>query len=166
MMNGCAFEFPRWGSDTVMLAFPSSARKLAGTVAFRWRELTKVVASGRPLNSTVDWFVKSPPLTVSVKPELPSAAEVWLRLAICGVNAGVTVSPVNEKAPLKVGGGAPPTMSVPMRSQSGASGGSSRIQLCRAVEPGGKGVPGGTIGLGAESQRNCPVERSTWGTKK
>src|SRR5262249_54884773 len=103
--NGCAFAFPRWGSDTVTPAFPSSARKLAGTVAFRWRELTKVVASGRPLNSTVDWFVKSLPLTVSVKPELPSAAEAWLRLVTCGVNADVTVSPVNEKAPLKVGGG-------------------------------------------------------------
>ena len=37
-------------------------------------------------------------------------------------------------------------MSVPMRSQSGASVGSSRIQLCRSVVPGGNGVPGGTIG--------------------
>src|SRR5262249_43767643 len=64
-----------------------------------------------------------------------------------------------------------PMMSVPMRSQSGASGGSSRIQLWRSVAPGGKGVPGGTIGLGAESQRKSApagalAESPTCGTKK
>src|SRR5262249_59799990 len=57
------------------------------------------------------------------------------------------------------------------RSQSGASDGSSRIQLCRSVTPAGNGVPGGTIGLGAESQRkSAPAgalfESPTCGTKK
>jgi len=33
-------------------------------------------------------------------------------------------------------------------------------------EAGGKGVPGGTIGLGAESQKKSPFDNSTCGTKK
>ena len=56
--------------------------------------------------------------------------------------------PSSEKVALKAGGVAPPTMSVPIRSQSGARL-ASRIQLSRSAE---KGVPGLVIGLGAESQ--------------
>ena len=33
-------------------------------------------------------------------------------------------------------------------------------------EAGGKGVPGGMIGLGAESQKKSPFDNSTCGTKK
>ena len=58
-----------------------------------------------------------------------------------------TVAPVRENAALNV---VPPTMSVPIRSQSGAKF-SLRIQLCKS---GAKGVPDELIGLDAESQRN------------
>ena len=74
--------------------------------------------------------------------------------------SGTTV-PLSEKAALKVGAGPPvgggPTMSVPTRSQSGAMPGSSRVQLCKSVKPGGNGVPGATMGFGAESQRKSPL---------
>ncbi len=53
-------------------------------------------------------------------------------------------------------------MSVPMRSQSGARL-SFRIQVCKSGE---KGVPGGTIGLGAESHRKSPLVNCTSGRKK
>src|ERR1700733_13221587 len=55
-------------------------------------------------------------------------------------------------------------MSVPTRDQSGSRF-SSRIQVCRSVKPGGKGVPP-VIGLGADSQRKSPLLSSTCGTKK
>ena len=76
--------------------------------------------------------------------------------------------PFKEKTPLNVGAGVPPMMSVPMRSQSGASPGSLRIQLCRS---GVNGVPGATIGFAAESQRKCAAAGAlllspTLGTKK
>src|SRR5262249_28112036 len=41
-----------------------------------------------------------------------------------------------------------------------------RIQLGRSVKPGGKDVPGGTIGRGADSQKKSPLVNCTWGTKK
>lgn len=62
-----------------------------------------------------------------------------------------TLSPLSENVMSNVGAGWPPTMSVPIRSQSGAKNW-SRVQACKSVFPGGNGVPGGTIGLGAESQ--------------
>ena len=48
-------------------------------------------------------------------------------------------------------------MSAPTRSQSGARS-SLRIHSWRSVKPAGKGVPGGTIGLGAESQKKSPLD--------
>jgi hypothetical protein len=75
----------------------------------------------------------------------------------------LATSPLIENAMLNVC--EPPTMSVPMRSQSGARF-SSRVQACRSVNPEGNGVPGGAIGFGAESQKKLPSERSTCGTKK
>src|SRR5262249_5562773 len=134
-------------------------------IAWSWLALTKVVVSGcRPLTSTVERFVKLLPLTVIVRSGLPAATEVWLRLVIFGA----TVWPDREKLALKV---VPPMMSVPMRSQSGAKPGSNRIQLCRSVAPAGNGVPGGAIGLGAESHRKLAAagalsESPTLGTKK
>src|SRR6266481_1010468 len=54
-------------------------------------------------------------------------------------------------------------MSVPMRSQSGTRL-ALRIQLCRSVA---NGVPGATIGLGAESHRKLlPLLNPTSGRKK
>ena len=50
------------------------------------------------------------------------------------------VLPVSENAALKVGAGLPPTMSVPILSQSGSKD-ASRVQLCRS------GANGGTVGL-------------------
>src|SRR5262249_37114192 len=104
------------------------------------------------------------PLTVIRRSGLPSATDFWLRLVILGG----TVSPARAKLPLKV---APPLMSVPIRSQSGARPGSNPIQLCRSVPPAGKAGPGGTVGPGAESQRkSAPAgaasESPTLGTKK
>src|SRR6476660_4492187 len=63
-----------------------------------------------------------------------------------------TLLPLRENVALK---GPWWVMSVPMRNQSGSRN-SSRVQLCRSVEPRGKGVPGGTIGLGADSQKKFP----------
>jgi len=63
---------------------------------------------------------------------------------------------------LNVGGGLPPTISVPIRSQSGAKA-SFLIQLWRS---GVNGVPGATIGLGADNQKNSPSLTFTVGTKK
>src|SRR5262249_50009869 len=160
-----ALEEPLWGSKTESLKCPSSARNEAGMTAFSWEVLTKVVASGRsPLISTVERFVKLLPVMVIVRSGLPSVTEYWLRL----VMLGGTVRPDRAKLPLNV---APPMMSVPMRSQSGASPGSLRIQLCRSVAPAGKGVPGDTIGLAADSQRKSApagalAESPILGTKK
>ncbi len=64
--------------------------------------------------------------------------------------------PVKENVALKVGGIAPPTMSVPTRSQSGSSA-ASRIHSCKSVTPDGNAVPGGTMGLGADSQKKLPA---------
>src|SRR5262249_58844306 len=79
------------------------------------------------------------------------------------------VWPASENAALKVGGVVPPTMSVPMRSQSGArlfAEISSRVHDCRSVTPGGNGD--GTRGRVPDSHRNSPVGGviSTCGTKK
>ena len=73
-----------------------------------------------------------------------------------------TVVPVNEKAALN---GPVCVMSVPTRSQSGARA-ELRIQVCKSVLPAGKGVPGGTIGLGADSHRKFPSDSCTSGRKK
>ncbi len=69
----------------VMLAFPTVAIKLAGTVAVNWAELTNVVESPPPFHCTVAPERKPDPLTVSVKPAPPAVAEVGLRLLIVGV---------------------------------------------------------------------------------
>ena len=52
-----------------------------------------------------------------------------------GAGNGSSVA-ISVKAALNVGGVAPPTMSVPMRDQSGSSA-ASRIQLCKSVKPAG-----------------------------
>lgn len=70
--------------------------------------------------------------------------------------------PVKENAALN---GPVCVMSVPTRNQSGAKV-VLRIQVCKSVVPGGKGVPGGTIGLGADSHRKFPSASCTSGRKK
>ena len=75
---------------------------------------------------------------------------------------GSGTSPLSENAALN---GPSWVMSVPIRSQSGERS-PFRIQLCRSVKPGGNGVPGGTIGLGADSQRKFPLDNMTSGRKK
>ena len=74
---------------------------------------------------------------------------------------GVAVTPSSEKAALNVGGVVPPTMSVPMRDQSGSSA-ASRIQLCKSVKPAGNEG----FGRSPDSQKNSPPLTCTWGTKK
>jgi hypothetical protein len=75
--------------------------------------------------------------------------------------------PVSENVALDVGGALPPTMPPPTRSQSGSKF-MSRVHSRRSVKPAGKGVPGETIGRGAESHKHSPftVVISTCGTKK
>ena len=63
---------------------------------------------------------------------------------------------------LNVGGVAPPMMSVPIRSQSGAKL-ELRIQACRSPT---NAFPGGTIGLGADRYRKSPLVSRTSGRKK
>lgn len=73
-----------------------------------------------------------------------------------------TASPLRVNAVLKA---VPPTISAPTRSQSGSRA-ELRTHSWRSVNPGGNEVPGGTIGLGAESQKNSPPVTATVGTKK
>src|SRR5512144_2779300 len=68
-----------------------------------------------------------------------------------------SVSPESEKDALKAPA---PTMSAPMRSQSGAKL-SFRIQVCRSPTN-----SGGAVGLGADSHRKFPLANSTSGRKK
>src|SRR5262245_21234110 len=101
-------------------------------------------------------------------PEAVKLAAYGLSTTPAGKAVGATATvgqasdPDSEKVPLKVGPGAPPTMSVPTRSQSGLRL-ALRIQVCRSPE---NGVPGASIGLGADSHKKCPEERPTCGTKK
>src|SRR6476620_10118256 len=87
-----------------------------------------------------------------------------IRMKLDGAGRGW---PFRENVMVKVGAGEAPTISVPIASQSGSRN-SSRVQACKSVEPAGNGVPGVTIGLGAESQKKLPVASviSTCGTKK
>jgi hypothetical protein len=77
-----------------------------------------------------------------------------------------TTLPSNENAMLNVGIVAvgEPTISVPMRNQSGARF-SLRIQACRSGG-GNEVVPGPAIGFGADSHRKFPSDKCTCGTKK
>ena len=84
---------------------------------------------------------------------LPNSIE-WLATALGVGMIGAVLVPVNlryrqEEAEY-------------ILSQSGAKS-SLRIQLCRS---GTKGVPGATIGFGAESQRKSPLFSPTSGRKK
>src|SRR5881396_3155362 len=71
-------------------------------------------------------------------------------------------APVRENVMLKVGAGAPPMMSVPIRNQSGFKS-ELRIQACRSPM---NGVPGATIGFGADKYRKSPPATWTSGRKK
>src|SRR6266852_5645384 len=78
------------------------------------------------------------------RPARPRARSV--RLAGAGIGL-----PASENAALNVGGVAPPTMSMPTRSQSGSRL-ASRVHACRS---GANGVvPAPLMGLDAESQKN------------
>src|SRR5262249_14873638 len=101
------------------------------------------------------------PLAFSVygaePPEPANAAEYGSPAVAAGELDGATEMPwhpatqLREKVPLNWGAGPPPTMSVPTRSQSGSRP-ALRIHACRSVSPIGNGVPGDTIGFGADSQ--------------
>jgi hypothetical protein len=67
---------PGVGMNTVTEALPTAAMSPAGTVAVRLVALTSVVASAAPFQSTTAPVTKLVPVTVSVKPALPSIAEV------------------------------------------------------------------------------------------
>ena len=90
--------------------------------------------------------------------------ELEKQLPECGVSSSGALPDALEKEALKVGAGLPPTMSVPIRSQSGSMP-PSRVQLCRS---GMNTVLGGTRGLVADNQRKLPSVpvSSTCGTKK
>jgi hypothetical protein len=75
------------------------------------------------------------------------------------LEGSVTVSPVKLNAALD---GPWWVMSVPIRSQSGANS-ELRVQVCKS---GLNGIPGGRIGLAAESQRKFPSVSPTSGRKK
>src|ERR1039457_4930005 len=76
------FDWVNPGVDTVMEATPSTATKLAGTVAVNCVELTNTVGSAVPTHTTVEPETKRAPFTVSVKPGPPAIAWVGLRLVI------------------------------------------------------------------------------------
>jgi len=120
--------------------------------------------------STADFYLSVPTAVVKflesdshtkviAKPQLRGAEGTKLTMALgdqipvlstvfgAQVPGGIAV-PLSENAALNVGAGAPPTMSVPTRSQSGANA-ALRMNTWRS---GVNGVPGGAIGFGAESQ--------------
>src|SRR5262249_32586530 len=80
---------------------------------------------------------------------------------VVGVGAGARVSPISENVMLNVTTGVPAMMSVPMRNQSGAKS-ELRIQACKSPV---NGVPGATIGFGADRYRKSAPATSTWGRK-
>ena len=92
---------------------------------------------------------------------VPTCTERLLgKMAAATAGRAASVVPVKENAMLNVGAGAPPTMSVPMRSQSGSRL-ALRIQACRSPVNCGGLLPA------AESQKNVtPLLVRTWGTKK
>src|SRR5436190_396406 len=132
-------------------------------------EVTRIglVSPGTNGATTVTAFVSAS--TIVFTPLPVSCTTTWIDFGGPGIVAiseqvgGVTslMVPRRENVPLKV---VLPTMSVPTRSQSGSRS-ALRIQAWRS---GMKGVPGGTIGFGAESQRKCRSGFVSWtcGTKK
>src|SRR6516165_725144 len=81
------FENNRPGFDTVMLALPAAARRLAGTAAVSCVALIKVVASAPLFQNTVEPGVKNEPNTVRVNAAEPSVTDDGLTVVATGVEA-------------------------------------------------------------------------------
>jgi len=138
----------------------------------RRRRVDHNSAAGASRSHGVRWFadgvtpILQPPSSlllgasgVGVAVGCEVAVGVWVAV---GVSAWETVSPVSENVILNVGGVLPPMMSVPIRSQSGAKS-ELRIQACKSPL---NGVPGATIGFGADTNRKSPPATWTSGRKK
>jgi hypothetical protein len=83
IVNVAGAEIPE-AVVTVMLAVPTLAIKLAGTLAVNCVALTNVVVSPVVPHCTVAVVVKFAPFTVNVNPGPPAVAELGLRLLIVG----------------------------------------------------------------------------------
>ncbi|MGA2113575.1 MAG: hypothetical protein ABSH56_02355 [Bryobacteraceae bacterium] len=69
---------------TLIVAVPAAAIRLLLTVAVNCVALTKVVGSAEPFHCTVAAAANPLPITVSVRPEAPAAAELGFRLLTVG----------------------------------------------------------------------------------
>jgi hypothetical protein len=89
--NNNPFEAGPLALDTVIVAVPPEATKLAGTAAIIWFGLTKVVAKGNPFHTTTAPVKKPAPFTAKVNAGPPAAPAAGLRLMI------ESVAIVNER---------------------------------------------------------------------
>ena len=85
---------PAW-LDTVTFAVPCSTKSALGMVACSCVPLTKLVGKAPPFQSMVEPVKKLIPLTVSVRAEPPSRAEVGLSV----VRVGAAKAVVSVKLP-------------------------------------------------------------------
>src|SRR5450432_778610 len=94
IVNVTAFEMALVAFNTVTLALPVFATRLAGTTAVNWVELPKAVARPAPFHCTVELLVKPVPLTVRLKAEAPAVTAAGLRVEMLseGVVEGVPVT--------------------------------------------------------------------------
>jgi hypothetical protein len=90
IVNVAGAEIPE-AVVTVMLAVPTLAIKLAGTLAVNCVALTNVVVSPVVPHCTVAVVVKFAPFTVNVNPGPPAVAELGLKLLIVGGGSFVPV---------------------------------------------------------------------------
>ena len=100
-----AFDVPPPGAgvNTVTAAVPATPRSAAGIAAVTCVVETNVVARAAPFQRTTELGTKFVPLTVSVRPGPPAAAEAGLSPVVAGIGldtAIVTVAPPVNPATL------------------------------------------------------------------
>src|SRR5450432_2999721 len=84
MVKAATFESAAPGVETLTLAVPPVAGKLAGTVAVSCAPLSSAVASGAPFHSTVEVRRKLAPSMVRVKAGPPAGADAGVRFKMAG----------------------------------------------------------------------------------
>lgn len=92
---------PGGGLVTTTFADPAAAMSVAGIAAVICVGLTYVVARGEPFQLTTDFVRSEEPLTVSVNPSLPAAAEVGEIVVRIGTGLGLEeleLQPVSKPA--------------------------------------------------------------------
>ena len=94
------------GLATVTAAVPAVEMLPAAIVAVNWVLDTKVVASGFPLNCTVEAALKFAPVTVRLNPAPPATAELGVNDVIVGAFGAGVGGPAGVGGGVKLNGGA------------------------------------------------------------